>query len=201
VKEVEAICGSSEQEGVCLSCGRRPGSNASAPLPLALVKLQEQHASILQQIQLLRKNGQGTNRTRTEKGHASQNPKIHRLTRLTELIAQHQREEERVLTPIVDKYIDSGISETIRRGHGETWEALQQLNLKLLEVNGAKDSQRLFFDSSIEFEAMLREQFSREENVIYWFASLCLSQPNSQNREKEVFEDARQKKQENPSET
>jgi len=126
---------------------------------------------------------------------------MRRLTRLTELVAQHQREEERLIAPIVDKYLDSSISETIRREHRGTWEALQRLNAKLLEVNRSNDSQSLFFDSVTEFEAMLREEISREENVIYWFASLCLSQSNLHSAEKEVFEDACQEKPENSSET
>jgi len=201
VKELETTCGSPEQEGICLSCGQRPSSNASVPIPLALARLQEQHANIMQQIQLLRKNVQGPSRTRSQNGHASKNLKIHRLTRLTELVAQHQREEERLIAPIVDKYLDSSISETIRREHRGTWEALQRLNAKLLEVNGSNDSQSLFFDSVAEFEAMLREEISREENVIYWFASLCLSQSNLHSAEKEVFEDACQEKRESPSET
>jgi hemerythrin-like domain-containing protein len=144
---------------------------------------------------------QSPSRTRSENDHASKNLKIHQLTRLTELVAQHQREEERLIAPIVDKYLDSNVSETLRREHGRTWEALQRLNAKLLEVNGSNDSQYVFLDSSAEFEAMLREEFSREENVIYWFASLCLSQSNLHSREKEVFENACQEKPENPSET
>ena len=75
-------------------------------------------------------------------------------------MAEHQREEERVLIPIVDRYIDTKASETMRREHTEIWKAIQKLST---------------FQSVAEFEVMARDQFSREENVIYWFASLCLS--------------------------
>ena len=162
-------------EASCLVCGSR-GSKASVPFPGALAKLQKQHESILQQTRVFLRNMKRTDRTRSEKGHAPKNLKIHYFTRLTKLVAEHQREEERVLIPIVDKYLDSSASETMRREHTEILEALQKLNRHLPQANGSDESQRKFSSSATEFEVMVREQFSREENVIYWFASLSLSQ-------------------------
>jgi hemerythrin-like domain-containing protein len=170
---VERAYGQLAYEVSCLVCGSRR-SKASVPFLVALAKLQKQHESILQQIRVSLKNLEVPNRG--EKVEASWNLKIRYFARLTKLVAEHRREEERILFPIVDKYLDSSASETIRCEHTEILEALQKLNGKLLQVNGSDESRRRFFQSATEFEAMAREQFSREENVIYWFASLCLSQ-------------------------
>lgn len=163
MKEVENICGVSESESGCLVCGR--SLNAPVPFPTALAKLQNQHESILHQIRVFVRNVKGTTGPRGKNSHASKNlktrfVKTRYFIRLRKLVAEHQREEERVLIPIVDKYIDTKASETMRREHTEIWKALQKLST---------------FQSVAEFEVMAREQFSREENVIYWFASLCLS--------------------------
>jgi len=161
MKEVEKITGDSESESGCLVCGR--SLNASVPLPTALAKLQNQHESILHQIRIFVRNVKGATGPRGKNSHASRNLESRYFIRLRKLVAEHQREEERVLIPIVDKYIDTKTSETMRREHTEIWKALQKLST---------------FQSVAEFEVMARDQFSREENVIYWFASLCLSRPD-----------------------
>lgn len=96
------------------------------------------------------------------------------FTRLTTLVDEHQREEERVLAPIVDEYLDSSASKTMYREHKEMLQRLRQLDQKISKVNTSEELGRPFLESATRFEAMVREQFSREENVIYWFASLCL---------------------------
>ena len=103
---------------------------------------------------------------------------LQNLARLNKLVTEHQKEEERILIPILNKYLDSNASESMRVQNEEVSVALRQLNTKLTQANSShqEESRRAMFKFASEFDSIAREHFSREENVTYWFASLCLSQ-------------------------
>lgn len=178
-KGTERMCGhSGENETQCSVCGWLGNSRLSAPLPAVLVKLQNEHESILEQSRTLLKSVEGTTRTSHKKVTVSRNLTVRYFARLTKLVTEHQSEEEQVLIPIVDKYLGWNASESLRHEHREISAALRQLNSKLTRVNGSGQGEsRRGFRSAAEFDCLARRHFSREENVIYWFASLCLSQP------------------------
>ena len=98
-------------------------------------------------------------------------------TRVGKLIVDHQNEEEQLLIPIVGDHLDSIAGDLIRREHQEILEALQRLNEKLTHVHrhAQNDSRDEAFKLASDFESLVREHFSHEENVVYWFVSLYLS--------------------------
>jgi len=104
------------------------------------------------------------------------------FTHLKKLVNEHQMKEEKILIPIVDQYLDTKASESIRREHKELSQTLLQLNGKLNRINCSNEARRAFVKSITEFNLIARKHFSREENVIYWYARLCLSQPHYSTR-------------------
>jgi len=167
-------CWSSKNSGCLLSTPSRR-SHEPAPSATSLAKLQQQHESILQQLQFFLRSAENVSETGGEKDQKFNALTIRQFTRLKKLLDKHHTEEERVLTPIVAKYLDSKAGESIRRDHSELWKSLQQLN-RILQGDDHDGSQHRFFHITREFKNKVREQFSREENVIYWFVSLSLPQ-------------------------
>ncbi len=173
----EETCGQFNDETDCSICGWSGSSRRFTPLPASLTKLQKQHESILEITQALLRSVKEKNRTRDTESFMSGSVAIRYCNRLGKLVADHQREEERVLIPIVDRYLDSTASDSIRREHQEILEALQRVNGKLTRVNrpAQNESRRAAFKLASDFEVLAREHFSHEENVIYWFVSFYLS--------------------------
>ena len=100
------------------------------------------------------------------------------LARLERLVTEHQKEEERILLPIVEKYLDSHASKSIHREHMEMVKTLRRVKERLTQV-GVSDQRKsleAFFKSAAVFDSVAREHFSHEENVIFWFAAICISQ-------------------------
>jgi len=160
----------------CAFCGWSGSSRHFTPLPASLTRLQKQHESILEATHALMRSVKENNRTRDSKSFMSGSVTIRYCNLVGKLVADHQREEERVLIPIVDEYLDSTASDSIRREHQEILEAVQRLNGKLTRVyRPAQDESRgAAFKLASDFEVLAREHFSHEENVIYWFVSLYL---------------------------
>jgi hemerythrin-like domain-containing protein len=119
---------------------------------------------------------------RTGNKELSKTMAVRDFTHLKKLVNEHQMKEEQILIPIVDKYLDTKASESIRSEHKELAQTLLQLNVKLNRINCSNETRRAFVKSVTEFNLIAREHFSREENVIYWYARLCLSQPHDSTR-------------------
>jgi len=136
-------------------------------------RLQDQHENILRQIRLhlTSKRNKISDLRDIPHGHLKNGAFI----QVRKLLVEHQREEERVLMPIVNKCLDSSTCETMRRDHAHMCDALTKLERKRMRVSASRASLHCFFEAATEFEALVQKQFSREENVIYWFASLYLS--------------------------
>jgi len=99
------------------------------------------------------------------------------LARLERLVTQHQKEEERILIPIVDRYLDSHASKSIHREHLEMVKTLRLVRERLtqVEVSDQPKSLEAFFKSAVTFDSVAHEHFLHEENVIYWFAAICIT--------------------------
>ena len=160
-----------EDESSCHVCSALPGMSR-IPLvrvPSVILKLQKEHESILQQSRtLLSAKG----KTRMVRRMAST-----QLARLERLVTQHQKEEERILIPIVDRYLDSHASKSIHREHLEMVKTLRLVRERLtqVEVSDQPKSLEAFFKSAVTFDSVAREHFLHEENVIYWFAAICIT--------------------------
>ena len=153
-------------------CSEKP-----RPLPATLRKLQKEHDTILNRSRTLLESMKRTGNKELSKTMA-----VRDFTHLKKLVNEHQMKEEQILIPIVDKYLDTKASESIRHEHKELSEVLRQLSGNLSRINCSNEARRAFVKSVTEFNLIAREYFSREENVIYWYARLCLSQPHYQTR-------------------
>ena len=153
-------------------CSEKP-----RPLPATLRKLQKEHDTILNRSRTLLESMK-----RTGNKELSKTMVVRDFTHLKKLVNEHQMKEEKILIPIVDKYLDTKASESIRSEHKELSQTLLQLNGKLNRINCSNEARRAFVKSITEFNLIARKHFSREENVIYWYARLCLSQPHYSTR-------------------
>ena len=152
-------------------------SEKSRPPSVTLRKLQKEHETILKRSRTLLERMKRTGNKELSKTMA-----VRDLTYFKNLVNEHQMKEEQILIPIVDKYLDTKASESIRHEHKELSEVLRQLSGNLSRINCSNEARRAFVKSVTEFNLIAREYFSREENVIYWYARLCLSQPHYQTR-------------------
>ena len=147
--------------------------SGARPKPNPFATLYKQHKDILQHIRRYIESKEGYNRQdkksccRSKLGTGS-------FTRLKKLLADHQREEERILIPIVERCFDPNVCNIMRLEHAHIMQSLKQLQEKRLELKGSNVLLHRFTYSATEFEAMVRRQFSLEENVIFWFSSLYL---------------------------
>ena len=172
---LDITCLQFKDETDCDICGSSVSSGHVRPLPASLARLQEQHESILRVTRALLRSLKGKNRTKNSRVFNSLTSR--HSTRVGKLIVDHQNEEEQILIPIVGNHLDPTAGDLIRREHQEILEALQRLNDKLTQVHrpAQNDSGDEAFKLASDFESLVREQFSHEENVVYWFVSLYLS--------------------------
>lgn len=96
------------------------------------------------------------------------------IRRLSSLLNDHQAREERVMIPIVERRFDSEVSETMRKEHLHIMELLgileETITAPIVWLNKSLGSPTL--ERVTEFDSFLRAHFAREENVLFWFASL-----------------------------
>jgi hemerythrin-like domain-containing protein len=155
-------------------------SEKSIDFAAQLKKFQNQHESILRKTRIFLESMGGNNQTKGRKNSAAIRLNVRYFTRLMKLLDQHQREEERILSPIVDEYLGFDARENMRREHARMLEALRRIGKKLSQVNGSEASRCTIVESAKKFDDIAREQFSREENVTYWFATVCISKTKLQ---------------------
>jgi hemerythrin-like domain-containing protein len=138
-----------------------------------LTKLQRQHETILKQNRELLESLKTTRR-----GTMSRNLTALYLPRLKKLITESLLVEERFLIPIIEECFDSIVSESIRTEHQKILQALGLLSSKLNRIDSTEHqgaSLPALLKCATELDSVTREHFSREENVIFWFARICLS--------------------------
>lgn len=95
------------------------------------------------------------------------NPKLlGHLNRLEELFIQHRSKEERVLFPLLQRSLGACVCEGIGLEHDGISDLMRKVSNQV--SHGEK--------SSIpQLNLMLRGHFSREENVLFWYLNLHLS--------------------------
>jgi iron-sulfur cluster repair protein YtfE (RIC family) len=179
MKTIENSFEHADEGTTCELCGAPRVVNTMARIPKPLLQLQKEHKTILRESrsllaivgQITRKAG---NRARSAK-QAARNIAI-----LEKLVVNHLRNEERILLPVMSKYFDSDASKIIHHEHREISGALKEMRNKMTEIDCSRAANPVkdLVKSITDFDSMARSHFSREENVIYWFASLCLSQPD-----------------------
>lgn len=104
------------------------------------------------------------------------NPKLlEHVNRLEELFIQHRTIEERVLFPLLQRYLDACVSEGIRLEHEEIRDLMRQVFDQI--SHGEKSA-------ILKLNLLLHGHFSREENVLFWYLNLNL--PNKKTG-REIF--------------
>ena len=140
-----------------------------------LLTLEEEHDGILKQsgalIEALSQRAGNGN------GHTSRKNVGRQNSKLEKLLTTHVRNEERVLLPIMSEHFDTEAADVIRREHAEILWNLRTLSSRISRpkpVRSQKSNDAMVV-AATDFDSMIRSHFSREENVTYWFANLCLS--------------------------
>jgi hemerythrin-like domain-containing protein len=179
MKAIENSCEHADDGSTCELCGAPRVVITIARIPKPLLRLQKEHKKILRESQsLLTIAGQIARKTQNTAGSAKQAAR--NVAVLERLVVNHLRNEERVLLPIISEYFDSDASKIIHSEHMEISGALKDLSSKLAGIDDSRVANPVkgFAKSITNFDSIARSHFSREENVIYWFAGLCLSQPD-----------------------
>ena len=97
-----------------------------------------------------------------------------RIQSLSSALLDHVSREEQILIPILGNVLGVEITTTIKKEHERIIELLHTLQRDVLSEETADnvDSKHISIDLAAVFESFLREHFSREDNVLFWFASL-----------------------------
>jgi len=160
---MKAIEGYSEQANNATSASQGP---QTAPRATTLLSIQGEHDCILKQSSaLIAALVPGKNRS------TSQENFTHEFAKLGRLLTAHVRNEERILLPIIAEYFDIEAVDAIRREHAEVLATLEKLSNQI----SRSQSVRGLVETATDFDSMVRAHFSREDNVIYWFAKVSLS--------------------------
>jgi len=150
----------------------------------AFLALQTEHKNILNQthdlIEEVRKIAQSNDKSFTSRKNVAQ-----QFAALKRLLVNHQRNEEHVILPIMLEYFDTEASDVIDDEHAELSMALNRLSRKISELKHLHSHQAVeaLAEAADEFDSLVRANFSREENVIHWFASCCISIQESTRKE------------------
>lgn len=120
----------------------------------------------------MRKIAQSNDKSLTSRKNVAQ-----QFAALKRLLVSHQRNEEHVILPIMLEYFDTEASDLIDDKHAEFSTALKRLNGKISELKHLHSQQAVeaLAKAADEFDSLVRANFSREENVIHWFARCCIS--------------------------
>jgi hemerythrin-like domain-containing protein len=165
-------------EAGCPVCGRSTHCKPKTSTRSTFGRLEGEHQSILRESHVLLKRVKEVARTNSNKGRTDMSRTLRNLARLNKLVTEHQKREERIIIPIMAKSLDVNASESLRRDHTHILAALGRIRISLVQVNRLTQSKSIhaLTKSTAQFNSMAREHFSREENVIYWYASLFLTQ-------------------------
>ena len=164
----------------CLICRHAETIRLRKKVQNPLLKLQEEHAIIINEIDLLLTTLKGHGRTQARSKKCVAKTTMH-CVRLENLLSKHQMKEERVLVPIIAKYLDTDITAKTINEHRDMSSSLREIKnaITALELDTDYASLESVAKTVKKFEFLIREHFSREENVIFWFASLHISESDS----------------------
>jgi len=159
--------------------GRKPVSDGKIAEPL--LQLQREHELILRECASLARiaNEIGRNKAVNQK---LVRKAISCIQQLRSLLTDHESREDRILIPIIQERLDSEASASVMREHVQISEMLQRLEEILLQPDIGMNNQSYnhILDPVARFDSFIRGHFSREENVLFWFASLYIPRSNSE---------------------
>jgi hemerythrin-like domain-containing protein len=158
--------------------GRKPVSDGKIAEPL--LQLQREHKLVLRECASLARiaNEIGRNKAVNQK---LVRKAISCIQQLRSLLTDHESREDRILIPIIQERLDSEASASVMREHVQISEMLQRLEEILLQpdIGMNNQSHNHILDPVARFDSFIRVHFSREENVLFWFASLYIPTSNS----------------------
>ena len=86
------------------------------------------------------------------------------VIRLQQLFAQHCAKEERLLYPLLGRYLNSNVCNLLTQEH----EAISNIIRKAAKQFRG-DGRATHWESMSELDQLLRSHFSKEENVLFWY--------------------------------
>jgi hemerythrin-like domain-containing protein len=88
---------------------------------------------------------------------------------LQQLFAQHCAKEQRLLYPLLSRYLDSNVCKLLTKEH----EAISNTIRKTTEQIG-NDDKFMGRESISKLDQLLLSHFSKEENVLFWYLDVQL---------------------------
>lgn len=149
----------------------RNESNSGHKLAKPLLILQREHESILgrfSQIAEMIRNFSSMEKDRNLSARVAL-----QIQTLRTVLVDHVSREEQILIPILGRVLEPEAMVSTRLDHKRIVELLDILE-RIVSTERAGSNPRLN-GLVAEFDLFLREHFSREENVLFWFASLQIS--------------------------
>lgn len=96
---------------------------------------------------------------------------VQQIERLKALLYAHQTKEEQLLLPVLQNYADSEVSAAVSNEHQRLRNSLEQL----ANAIASSETLRGLCHRGEEFALLVKDHFSREENVLFWYVALHLS--------------------------
>ncbi len=144
-------------------------------MPEQLLRLQEDHEHVLEECENLAEETRRISRRGTIDTLFAERA-IPSIERLSIFMKAHHSKEEELLLPIIQEHLDSEVGRYLREEHGRISKELLKLLASAtgLRTGSKTNSLETLATSIIEFNSQARVHFLREENVLYWYASLFL---------------------------
>jgi len=124
-----------------------------------LVELQSDHDAMKRKLGLLEAS--------SKHAGSRNNPNfLDHFNHLEELFNRHRIREERVLFPLLQRYFDTCVCEGIGLEHKEISDLMRKVSNQISHHEKSSLSQ---------LNRLLRGHFSKEENVLFWYLNLHMS--------------------------
>ena len=119
-------------------------------------ELAEDHKEIVRQLDLLK--------ARLKLVERNSKPTIIRLQRL---FVQHCAKEERLLYPLLSRYLNSNVCNLLTQEHEEISNTMRKI---VVQIRG--DDKATHCELMSQLEQLLRAHFSKEEDVLFWYLDI-----------------------------
>jgi iron-sulfur cluster repair protein YtfE (RIC family) len=159
--------------------GRKAKSFTHRRIAEPILELEREHELVLAEIASLRKAVMNGRRQGARSRLVIQT--MSSIRHLDSLLKTHQSREETLLLPIVQEHLDSAISTALTSEHIRISKELRKLQQIAggSQPSGRKKHFNTLATLITEFDSLLREHFLREENILFWYASLFLPESGS----------------------
>jgi len=139
---------------MALWSSRRIGEGNAGRSSGLTTELAEEHKEIVRQSDLL--------------NVVEDNSKLNICIRLQQLFAQHCAKEQRLLYPLLRRYLDSNVCKLLTQEHKEISNAIRKATEQI------RDDNKVACGGLSQLDQLLRPHFSKEENVLFWYLDLQL---------------------------